>query len=194
MTSLYFIRHAEPNYENHNDYLRELSEKGMTDRKLITEYLSNISVNAVLSSPFKRAIDTVADFAGTYGYEIEIIENFRERKIDSCWIDNFHEFSRHQWEDFDYKLSDGESLREVQNRNINALTDVLTRYTDKTVVIGSHGTALSTIINYFRKDFGFNEFENIKALMPWIVRFNFNGLQCIKIESYDVFTKKARAL
>lgn len=51
MTYIYFIRHAEPNYNNHNDKLRELSLKGMTDRKLVTKYLSDKSVDVVLSSP-----------------------------------------------------------------------------------------------------------------------------------------------
>ena len=27
-TTIYFVRHAEPNYDNHDDRLRELSEKG----------------------------------------------------------------------------------------------------------------------------------------------------------------------
>lgn len=194
MTTIYFIRHAEPNYENHDDRLRELTEKGMADRKLVTEYLSDIPVDVVLSSPFKRAVDTVADFAKNYGYEIETLEAFRERKVDSCWIEDFYNFSKRQWEDFDYKLSDGETLREVQNRNISALTEVLTRFSGKTVVVGSHGTALSTVINYFCKDFGFHEFEKIRTLMPWIVRFDFKGQQCVKIQSYDVFTKQTKLI
>ena len=39
MTTIYFVRHAEPNYENHNDMLRELSSKGLMDRELVTNYL-----------------------------------------------------------------------------------------------------------------------------------------------------------
>ena len=31
ITTVYFVRHAEPNYNNHDDRLRELSEKGMED-------------------------------------------------------------------------------------------------------------------------------------------------------------------
>ena len=52
---LYFVRHAEPNYENHNDMLRELSNKGMKDRKLVTDFLTDKRVDIVLSSPYKRA-------------------------------------------------------------------------------------------------------------------------------------------
>lgn len=28
MTNVYFVRHAQPNYENHDDLTRELTEKG----------------------------------------------------------------------------------------------------------------------------------------------------------------------
>lgn len=41
MTTVYFVRHAEPNYNNHNDELRELSPKGLKDRKLVTDFLSD---------------------------------------------------------------------------------------------------------------------------------------------------------
>lgn len=34
MTNIYFIRHAEPNFNNHDDETRELTEKGMNDRHL----------------------------------------------------------------------------------------------------------------------------------------------------------------
>ena len=35
MTTVYFIRHAEPDYNNHDDMSRELSNKGLQDRKLV---------------------------------------------------------------------------------------------------------------------------------------------------------------
>ena len=36
MTIVYFVRHAESNYNNHDDLLRELTEKGLKDSKLVT--------------------------------------------------------------------------------------------------------------------------------------------------------------
>lgn len=187
MTNIYFVRHAEPNFNNHDDYSRELSEKGMSDRKLVTDFLTDKSIDVVLSSPFKRAVDTVKDFADTYGYEIKTIDDFRERKVDNVWIDDFYSFSKKQWEDFDYKLSDGETLNEVQRRNIYALKQVLIEYANKNIVIGTHGTALSTIINYFVPTFSFADFEQIRPLMPWVVHFEFDGEKCVGIEGYDLF-------
>ena len=187
MTTIYFVRHAIPNFNNHNDLTRELTAQGLEDRKRVTEFLWNRDIDAVLSSPYKRAVDTVKEFADAKGLEIKLIEAFRERKVESEWIEDFDAFCKRQWEDFDFKLSEGESLREVQERNISALHQVSEAYNGKNVVIGSHGTALSTIIHYFDPSFGYNEFMKIKNLMPWIVRFTFEGDRCVEIQKYNVF-------
>lgn len=192
MTNVYFVRHAEPNYINHEDLTRELSPKGMKDRELVSDFLADKQVDIVLSSPYKRAIDTVAHFASLRDLPIITIHDFRERKVDSVWIDDFDAFTRNQWADFSYKLTDGETLAEVQKRNIVALQEVIEQYTGKTVVIGSHGTALSTIINHFVPQFGIEEFMRIKSIMPWIVHFSFSDNDCVQIEELDLFSGTSR--
>lgn len=189
MTTVYFIRHAEPNYNNHHDEIRELTEKGLRDRKLVTDFLRDKRIDVVLSSPYKRSVDTVKDFADKFDHQIEIISDFRERKVDSVWIDDFSAFSKRQWADLDYKYSDGESLSEVQRRNITALKAVIKKYENQNIVVGSHGTALSTIIHYYDRTFGYSSFESIQSLMPWIVKMTFSGSVMQKIEMFDVFTK-----
>ena len=187
LTTVYFVRHAQPNYENHDDILRELTAKGLEDRKLVTKFLTDKKVDVVLSSPFHRSIDTVRHFADSKGLEIGIIDDFRERRVDSVWIEDFNGFCKKQWEDFSYKLSDGECLAEVQERNISALNQVLKEYAGKTIVVGSHGTALSTIVNYYDNSFGHAEFEKIRGLMPWVVEFAFDGQKCVGIKQFYLF-------
>ncbi len=138
-TVVYFVRHAEPDYNNHDDRTRELSPKGIRDRSLVTAFLQDKNVDIVLSSPYKRAIDTIRDFADNHGFDIEIVEDFRERKVEDVWIDDFKSFCKAQWADFSYKLSTGES------------------------------------------------FEKIRTLMPWVVKFVFEGDRCIRIEQYNLF-------
>lgn len=188
MTHVYFVRHAQPDYGNHDDASRELSPKGLADRALVADCLRDKGVDAVLSSPYRRAVDTVSPLAEELGLDIETVEDFRERKVDSVWIEDFHAFSQRQWADFGYKLSDGESLGEAQARNLRALDMVLERFEGRTVVVGSHGTALSTIIRHFRPEFGFAEFERIRSVMPWIVHFTFEGRRCAGMEECGVFT------
>jgi 2,3-bisphosphoglycerate-dependent phosphoglycerate mutase len=187
MTTIYFVRHAEPDYNNHDDLTRPLTEKGKRDVQLVNKFLEDKQVDLVLSSPFNRAIDTVKGFSDMINRKVIIVEDFRERKVDNCWIEDFNEFSMKQWDDFDYKLSDGECLREVQQRNITALKNILVSYKNKNIVIGSHGTALSTIIKYYDKTYGYNEFNEIRMLMPWVVKFTFDSEQCLSIEKINVF-------
>ncbi len=188
MTTVYFVRHAQPNYDNRDDRLRELTEKGLKDRKLVTKFLSDKGIDIAISSPYKRSIDTIKEFTDEVGLSIITIEGLRERKIDSVWIEDFEEFSKKQWSDFSFKLSDGESLYEVQKRNIDALYVVLNEYEGKNIVIGSHGTALSTIINHYDKFFCYEDFKGIVNAMPWIVKICFDKQDCVAIEKFDLFT------
>ena len=190
MTTVYFIRHAEADNAVRDGRKRPLTEKGMNDRVLVTEFLRDKSIDAVLSSPFKRAIDTIADFADNAGFEIEIIEDFRERKSDSDWVrdSDFWPFIEQQWADFSYSLSDGECLAVVQDRNIVALNEVLKKYKNRNIVIGTHGMALSTIINYYDDSYGFDGFLAMVKIKPWVVRMDFNNDRIIDMEKIDLFS------
>lgn len=187
MTKVFFVRHARPNVQNHDDLTRELSPEGLRDRALVTKFLQGRGISAVLSSPCRRAVDTVAQFAQAAGLELQLIEDFRERRVDGAWIEDFDAFCRRQWADFDYKLSGGETLREVQERNIRALERVLEARPGEAVAIGTHGTALSTMIRYYDPSFGYAEFERIRDLMPWVVEFTFEGRACRSIRPHNLF-------
>ncbi len=186
MTQIYFVRHAEPNYRNHDDASRELSPRGMADRELVTAFLLDKGIDAVLSSPYRRAVDTVRHFADTVRLPVIHIPDFREREVAGEWIDDFNSFSRRQWADFDFSLPGGECLRDVQARNIAALRQVLLEYEGKRVAIGGHGTSISTILNYFDPTFGNDGFERIRRLMPWIVRLDFDGDRFLVMEDFPL--------
>jgi len=185
MTTIYFIRHAEA-VSVANDRTRPLTDKGLSDRKLVTEFLQDKKVDAVLSSPFKRAVDTIADFADKNGFEIELVEDFRERKVSDIWIDDFKSYAKRQWADFTFKLHDGECLVDVQARNITALNGVLTKYKNKTIVIGTHGTALSLIINYYDSTYDYEDFMAMVNLLPWVVKMEFTDEGCYMMEKIDL--------
>lgn len=188
-TTIYFVRHATSDYTNRDERSRGLTEKGLKDCKLVTHYLLDKQIDYLASSPYLRSILTIQDFADTVNLDIEIIEDFRERKVDSGWIDDFEAFARNQWLDFNFKLNDGETLKEVQDRNIHALRKLLVEQKDKTVAIGTHGTALSTMVNYYVPTFDFDQFWKIVDVMPWIIKMTFDGFSCLSIESINLFNK-----
>lgn len=190
MTTVYFVRHAEPNFDNHDDRNRELSPKGMQDRALVDAFFESKEIDLIISSPFRRAYDTVASLSQKKQIPVQLVEDFRERRVDSVWIPDFHTFSQRQWEDFQYKLSDGECLQEVQDRNIRALRKLVGENPGAAIVVGSHGTAISTMIHYYNRAFGFSDYQRIRGRMPWIVEFQFQNDECTAIIEHDLFQGK----
>ncbi|CEQ30818.1 phosphoglycerate mutase [[Clostridium] sordellii] len=182
MNKIYFVRHAKPDFSVHDDLTRPLTDKGIIDSKNICEFLKEKSINKIYSSPYKRVIDTLKELAQNLNIKIEVVDDFRERKISNIWIEDFNKFSKSQWENFEYKLNDGESLNEVQSRNINALHKILNENSNQNIVIGTHGTALSTIINYYDKTFDYLSFTKIKDVMPFIVCMEFEKTNVLNID------------
>ncbi|MCL1998815.1 MAG: histidine phosphatase family protein [Turicibacter sp.] len=185
MTTIYFIRHAEPNRTVGVDATYPLTEKGLADCVLVSHFLRGRGIEIALSSPFKRAVDTIKPFADGAGLAIELVEDFRERAITDHWIADFDDFSARQWADFSYKLPDGECLSEVQARNLAALGAMLRKYEGKTWVVGTHGTALSTIIHHYDEAFGLADFREMT--MPWAVKMCFDGEKFLSWEKIDLF-------
>ena len=184
-TSVYFVRHAQPDFRIKDDLIRPLTEKGMEDRKKVTSILRNKNVSAIYSSPYLRAIDTVKDFADNIGLEIKTDVNLCERRFGEG-IEDYKLYFKRQWDDFEFKLPQGESLREVQQRNITALFNILKTDLGKNIAVGTHGTALSTIINYFNPDFGHDQFMSIIDKMPHIICLKFKELEFVEVEEIDV--------
>lgn len=190
MTHLYFVRHAESDCSVTDDQSRPLTEKGLRDRALVTAYLMEKDATQVASSPYRRAYDTVAPYAEHKGLLILCLDALRERRVTDHWIDDFGDYARRQWADFSYKLPGGESLAEVQARMATALSDLLDRYPGQSIAVGSHGTALSALINHFDSSFSYDRFQQIVRLMPWVVHFAFEG-DCLQlIESIDLFARR----
>jgi len=189
VTRVYFVRHAETDISVKEDAIRPLSAKGMRESLLVTEFLQDKSIDVILSSPYKRTLDTLVDFSSKSGIGIDTNEDFRERAV-GVWVEDFNEFASRQWSDFSYKLDapESESLQETQDRNIRALNDALKIHQGKNIAIGTHGTALSTIINYYDNGYRYDDFMNMVHIMPWVVMMEFDGLSCENIVKIDLFS------
>lgn len=74
----------------------------------------------------------------------------------------------------DYKLPKGESIRDTQQRALTALNEILIQNQSKILLIGTHGTFLSALINHYDSTFKYNEWAQMK--MPEVYKFVYSGL------------------
>lgn len=174
MTSIFFVRHALSDRTVKEGRIRPLTQEGWKDAQRLIPLFRDIVIDGIYSSPYRRAIDTVHPLAEDRHLDIVTDEDFRERKSDSKQTLGREELTRIQWKDFSYTLSDGECFQEVQERNIAALRRVLTQAQNQSVVIGTHGVALCTILHYY-EPLSDTECEDILLRMPYVVKLRFEG-------------------
>lgn len=186
MTVVYWIRHAQSDHFNKDEQTRGLSLQGMADVAAVTAFLDDKAVDAAFSSPYQRAIDTIADFAQKRGIPIQTADGFREWHRQKDPSASFEELCRRHWADLDYRYANGESLREVQRRNIEELEKVLIAYAGKNVIIGTHGMALSTIIRYYDPSFGYADFARLLPIMPLVVKMTFDGSRYLHSDQIEI--------
>jgi len=174
-TDIYMVRHAKPDYTHEDDATRPLLPEGMEAAEKLVDLFEDIHIDAAYSSPYQRSVDTIRPVCRAKSLLITTEYDFRERKMGERWISDsaFKTFAFDQWQDMDYKIEDGESLRMVQQRNINALNSVIKANEKKSIIIGTHGTALSTILNFYYPDFGYEKSEQMKPKLPYIFKLRF---------------------
>ena len=173
MTKIYFVRHAQPEHAWEDDRTRPLTGEGKKDSAIVLEFLKDKHIDAFYSSPYKRSMDTIADSADFFGKDIITDEDLREREKGENG--NNHGMFHKRWADHNYHEEGGESIAMVQKRNMRALTEILRDNIDKEVVVGTHGTALSTILNFYDKSFGCDDFLRIVDRLPYVIELDFEG-------------------
>ena len=55
MTTVYFVRHAQPLHSHTDDRTRPLTAEGEKDAEKAADFMNDVHIDAVLSSPYKRA-------------------------------------------------------------------------------------------------------------------------------------------
>lgn len=172
-TNLYFVRHAHSVYTP-DELQRPLSERGFADAQKVTKALENENIDLVISSPYKRAIQTVEGLAKLIDQEVQVVEDFKERVLSEKPVEDFQLAITKVWEDTSFSWEGGESNLNAQERGVKAVFHVLEKYNEKNIVIGTHGNIMVLIMNYFDSKFDFAFWKELE--MPDIYKLSFDGL------------------
>ncbi len=187
MTNIYFVRHALPDHSCMDAALRPLTDEGMRDTAEVVRAMKDIHLDYAVSSPYKRSYDTIKAAADDHGLKIELDDRLHERI--SGENGNNREMFQRRWSDFSFCEEGGESLGSVTERNMVAVHDMLRAHEGENIMAGTHGTALSTILNYYDSTFGVEGFLRIINYMPYIIRLGFDGMKLVEKEEILIVDK-----
>ena len=91
--------------------------------------------------------------------KIVLDNRLRERKLSSTFIKDseFEDSIKYLWQNPSESLSEGESNQDALARVLNFLMDLEERYSDKTILLSSHGNLLGILINHFDSSFDYKK-------------------------------------
>ncbi|MCF6796742.1 histidine phosphatase family protein [Bacillus sp. ET1] len=157
-TKLYVIRHGEAKGNLPDD---PLTQKGNEQAKKLIDFLlqrEEIEFDRIISSPYLRAKQT-ADILNKRlnigcSTDCRLKElNFGTESEDINLVDQL----QRQFEDFQLKLSGGESNQEVMDR-VGSLKNELLHEGNGTFILITHRVTMALLLRHFdEKRFGFNE-------------------------------------
>ncbi len=176
VTNLYFVRHAHSTYTP-EELTRPLSATGLEDAKKVQNLLVNETIHHVVSSPYLRAIQTVEGVAMSFEKEIQLVEDFKERKLTEEQAKDFDDAILKVWENPNFAWDGGESNNAAQQRGVHATKLLLDEYRGENTVIGTHGNIMVLIMNYFDSQYDFKFWR--KLAMPDIYKLTFDNYKLI---------------
>ena len=149
MTTLILVRHAQSAPDPalpERDW--PLSQAGVAQAAALAPVLAELGVDALASSPYIRAIETLKPYAEAAGLPIAVDDDLRERSL-GAWLDDpadLQEAIRRMHADLDFRLEGGETGRACVVRFEAALARVIAANPGRTIAVGSHGGVLSHLI------------------------------------------------
>lgn len=183
--NIYFIRHADSPFIFGKERARPLSEDGIRQSQKVKSRLSNIHFDLFLSSPYKRSIQTLEPF--TEEKNIIIKESLKEKRMKGDYKLSKAELNNYIKKGFiekDFKLNGGESTREVWERSLPIINDLLSNGEYKNIAIGTHGNIMTCILNYFDTNIGYDFWRN--STKPDVYKLVFNDKTLCKIERVNI--------
>ena len=132
-----------------------LTETGVLQAKAAARVLADAGVEAIVSSPLRRCLDTAAEVAAVTGLDVRVEECFRETDFGEWEGLTFAE-AKEGWPDLmDRWLADppvappgGESFADVYRRVRTGLDKLLVRYRHRKVLIVSHVTPIKLLVRH----------------------------------------------
>ena len=179
LTTLYVARHAHAIYTP-DERNRTISEKGYSDAKIVQKLLAAEQVDTYISSPYRRAWETIVSDASTAVLD----ERLRERHISASPVEDFQSAMDRLWSQEDYQFPGGESNKTARARGVDVFQDILAAYPGKRVAIGTHGNLMVLVMGHYDKQFDYGFWKQLP--MPAIWKLTFAEQQYIRAEPVSI--------
>ena len=184
MMKIILVRHGETEW-NVAEIFRgridiELNGTGIKQAELLAEYLTNLKIDAIYSSPLKRALRTAELIAGYQALKVNIARGLIDFDFGE-WQGLSHQEVKDRYAELykewlsrpdQVRIPDGETLEDVRQRAMAVVDDAVGRYGSGRVVLVSH-RVVSKVLVCALLGLDNSRFWNVKLDTGGITRFSY---------------------
>jgi probable phosphoglycerate mutase len=161
MTTIILVRHGENDWVKKNRLAGwiegiHLNENGRTQAVSAAERLSQLPIKAIYSSPVLRCRETAEFIATAQNLPVTELETVGEVRYGAWEGKKIKKLAKKKaWFTVQFfpsrmKFPEGDSLREVQSRGVNALEALATAHDNSdTVVVVSHADLIKLVLAHY---------------------------------------------
>jgi 2,3-bisphosphoglycerate-dependent phosphoglycerate mutase len=176
LKSVYMVRHCKAEGQEPE---AALTAQGWNQVEQLRSLFADIQLQAAVSSPYRRARQTLECLSGRTEVSIEIDERLSERVLSSEQMKDWLECLEQTFVEADLCFIGGESSRSAASRIISILQELLD--SDKrTFVLVTHGNLLSLLLRNYEDRFGFAEWKSLSN--PDVYRLTFCRGEFIRMD------------
>lgn len=159
MTTIYLVRHAVTSHTGHKltGWMEgvHLTPEGKQQAEATARQLAGINFKAIYSSPIDRTIETARTIAGHHDLDVKINEQIGEVRYGK-WTDrSLKSLARtklwgtiQRWPSA-VRFPEGETLREVQTRAVDAIEELRGQHARDTICCVSHADTIKLIVAHY---------------------------------------------
>ena len=122
-------------------------------------FLSTLDIACIVSSPYRRAVQTIEPFAVQRRLPIELDARLIEHRLSGVDLPDWREQLRSSFSDLDRCLEGGESSRAARERALAAVEDVAA--TGQRTLLVTHGKLLALLLGVFDATVGYEVWEKL---------------------------------
>lgn len=169
---IYVIRHCKASGQERE---AGLTVEGKQQAKELSEFLCEYPIKKIISSPYKRAIETILPYAEKRGLEVEKDERLGERVLSSNYnLPNWLEILEKSFQDLSLSLEGGESSQEAINR-VKSLIEELEDIREEHIALVSHGNLTTLLLKIFDEVYGFDEWKAMSNPDVYMIHLKSDG-------------------
>lgn len=167
---IFIVRHCKAQGQSPT---AQLTEEGLNQAILLTEFFLHTSIDRIISSPFSRAIHSVEPLSDQKRIKIEMEERLAERILSTRHLPDWIEKLEATFTDLDLKYEGGESSMEAMSRIVSVVDEMFKSTSENTILV-THGNIMSLLLKNYDTNVGFDCWKRLSNPDVYVLSYSNN--------------------